>query len=435
MATINQDYLGRLTETISQTIIPSLGVRGAPLKSFSYDFSADGAKSNSYATVSVALGVPKGRQSYKLNRSRSDTSSPKYNTYTDPATVVNNDRGDAAKRAVYGPQNYGEIVDQEFKIYPDMVKEGFQSFSEQELSNLRDPAYVRGPLREQVVETVRRQVWAEILRHIMDPFFYVNAAASTVAANTLTLQVNGLIADYTEFGVNAVGHLETSLYDRLIPDTDLSLITTAQLYDGVADTQTSGGSLNWLNYAGSLDALKQKKYPMIKNFALHRVNMVDGNQDIQKDGLPWTNCKTVWDDVQAAARPADLSGLTSYTTPVRPGETAKAHSSGAIAYKQVEDAGTSFDPAALTAAANIIRVAVHKRALGFAAFREFSETEFAGVNLGGIQTSFFQDPLTGFPFRLMLYYIPQLQKYQLICSAKIGFVRIDPGAATLVFKG
>lgn len=423
MATINQDYLGRLTETVSQQIIPSLGVRGAPLQSFSHDFSADGSRSNSYATISTALGVPKGRESYTLNRTRSDTSSPKYNTYTDPSTVSD-------------PANYGEIVDQEFKIYPDMVKEGFQSFSEQELSNLRDPAYIRGPLREQVVETVRRQVWAECLRRIMDPFFYVDAEATTVSGGgTMTLAVNGLNSDYDEFSVNAVSALESQLFDRLIPDTDLSIIATSKLFDGVANASVGGGSLNWLNYAGTLDALKRKQYPMIKNFVIHRVNLVDGNQDIQKDGLPWTNAVSTWSNVKASARPSDVSGHNaSYTTPVRPGVDSKEHSSGTIGFADIEDSATLGTTSALASTANIIGVALHKRALGIAAFREFSDTEFAGVNLGGIQTSFFQDPLTGFPFRLMLYYIPQLQKYQLICSAKIGFVQIDPGAATLIFK-
>ena len=410
---VNHEYLGRLTETISQQVIPSLGIVGAPLNSFSYDFSAEGATANSYATISTSLGVPKGRQSYWLNTTNRKT----YNDYTDPATATGGNV----------PPNYGEIVDQEFKIYPQMVKEGFQSFAEQELSNLRDPAYIRGPLREQVVETVRRQVWAECLRRILDPLRFVDIKKTT-GTTTLVVSPSAYGTDYGEFGVNEISEIETQLFNNLIPTEGLSLLLNGKLYDGISEKSPN---LNWANYSNTLAALTDKKYMQLKNFAVHRVHLVDGAQDLQPDGLDASNGATNWPNVKVA-KPGSFT--TSYTPPARPGEedATKAHTTGAITFGDAPNAdGTDAAP---TLTSKFIGVGLHKRALGIAAFREFSETEFAGVNLGAVQTSFFTDPLTGFPFRLMLYYRPELQRYQLICSAKIGFVTIDPLAAVLIFK-
>ena len=53
----------------------------------------------------------------------------------------------------------------------------------------------------------------------------------------------------------------------------------------------------------------------------------------------------------------------------------------------------------------IISAAVNPRATGMAAWTQYSPNKFSGVPFGG-QTSFFTDPLTNFPFRLMIYYMP-----------------------------
>ena len=77
---------------------------------------------------------------------------------------------------------------------------------------------------------------------------------------------------------------------------------------------------------------------------------------------------------------------------------------------------------------------MHPRALGMAAWTSFANDEFAGVPIGGVQMSYFTDPLTNFPFRLDLWYDPDLQKYKMRCSARFGFSNIDWRAATLLFK-
>ena len=101
--------------------------------------------------------------------------------------------------------------------------------------------------------------------------------------------------------------------------------------------------------------------------------------------------------------------------------------------KKVYSEKTSAE-ATLANTNKIIAVALHPRALGMAAWTSFANNEFARVPLGQMQMSYFTDPLTGFPFRLDLWYDPDLQKYKMRCSARFGFSNIDWRAATLLFK-
>lgn len=117
------------------------------------------------------------------------------------------------------PLNYGAADDKLFRVYPDTVKESFYSFAEQELSNLRDPKFIRKKIQPVPVEAVRRQVLLELYRYTLDPFFYVDVKLSTATSGTLALKVNGVIVG-SKFGLKSISHLEIQLFDHLVDTED-----------------------------------------------------------------------------------------------------------------------------------------------------------------------------------------------------------------------
>ena len=100
----------------------------------------------------------------------------------------------------------------------------------------------------------------------------------------------------------------------------------------------------------------------------------------------------------------------------------------------LSDGTVGITNGALANTNKIVGIAIHPRALGMATWTRFANDEFAGVPLGQVQMSYFTDPLTGFPFRLDLWYDPDIQLYKMRCSDRFGFSNIDWRASTLLFK-
>ena len=179
--------------------------------------------------------------------------------------------------------------------------------------------------------------------------------------------------------------------------------------------------MNWLNRVGTTETLTGKKYLKIKNFNVERVHLIDLNQKVQRNGLYWPT-----------APKAD------HVFPKTPSQTAKTFKgTGTLTLKQVPhltDEESGISDGSLANTNKIIGIAIHPRALGMAAWTIFANNEFAGVPIGAVQMSYFTDPLTGFPFRLDLWYDPDLQKYKMRCLARFGFSNINWRDATLLFK-
>ena len=117
----------------------------------------------------------------------------------------------------------------------------------------------------------------------------------------------------------------------------------------------------------------------------------------------------------------------SYVVPVLASTTGKELSdNGALTLAQVHWEKDSVS-AALARTNKIIGVDLHPRAMGMVVWTQYSSDEFSGV-----QISSFTDPLKNFLFRLMIYHMPNLQQYHMVCSAKFGFTPIDFRDATLL---
>ena len=130
----------------------------------------------------------------------------------------------------------------------------------------------------------------------------------------------------------------------------------------------------------------------------------------KKDGLSWPT--------------AHVAG--SYSVPVPAGTTGKELSdNGTLTLAQVHSEKDSVN-AVLARTNKIIGVVLHPRQWAWPR-GQYSPDEFSSV-----QTSSFADPLKNFLFRLMIYHMPNLQQYHMVCSAKFGFTPIDFRAATLL---
>ena len=435
---ITQDYLGRLTNRLSQVFLDNVGIGGAPLAGCTTGFP-DADSPNSITTISLMLENVKGRTAQRLlvpgsgrfpSTPEGDPNYRVYSKYEDPTTVV-----DSGGRTVdsaslspdaginRAPANYGRPLWQQFKIRPDYIEESMYRFTLADLENLNDDAFIRNIVQKTLFETVRRRVIMRFYERLFDPYYFGDANASSTAGNKLTWKVNGVLMAYNQLTVNNLDKVHVELRKRLLDKVyeggDLKMIVNP---DGYAGISAANPNLNWANSYGSLEALRKRTYGKIKNTEIHEVDIVDRDEDIQHGGVGFTNRF-------GGAAPA--AGITlphlSSITDVDKFTVGSAATDFA--------AGIKFDTETLTApdgsADKIVGAVFNKRAIGMGLWNRWEASRFAGNPLGTV-TSFFTDPLSGVTFRLETYYVPHAQEYRIVCSAKVGFCQMDFRAAELL---
>ena len=417
---VTSDFKGRLANRISSTWLENLGVDAAPLTGVTRAITdVDGP--NSAVSIGLMVENSKGRTAQTLQKGTRGNAQPnnedvsdvlyrEYSDYSDPGLV--------SDPADYGKPNWSNFV-----IFPEFIEEGYQAFKEAELENLDDQNFIMNILREPLLEAVRQRIMLRFFQKLLRPYFFVDAAGSTESGSgankALALKLNALITDYDEFGVGTIGTLYTDVRKRLLNKTGtLTCTLTPDLYNSIT---VASDNLNWANYSTNLVALQTRKIMQIKNVNFFESDLIDANQDIQQGGLSWTNAGDAAPGAGAELpRPRGVANKSRGT-------------SGALTYATVPAGSNGATPKAPTTSMNIIGAAYNDRAVGMGIWRRWDAGRFAGNSLG-VSTSFFSDPLTGCQFRIKIYYIPEKEEYRITCSAKVGFVSMDPRAATLILK-
>ena len=435
MAQITQDYLGRLTNRLSQVFLENIGIEGAPLAGCTTGIPDTDAP-NTTVTVSLMLENVKGRTAQTLIRgddegragglpgSRYDNTpgDPLYRVYTrygNPANVTSTGAatGDANTPILRGPDAYGRPMWQQFKITPDFIQESMYRFTLADLENLNDDAFIARIVQPTLFESVRRQVMMRFYQTLFNPYYYVNTIGGSTSSNSLSLLLNAVITDYDDMGVGNIDNniyvpLRKRLLNKVMEGGGVKLLSSPDLYAGVA---TSNDNINWMNTYGSLKALENRNYGKFKNVEFHEVDFVDTDQDIQHDGLDFPT---------APAAGHIFPHLSNQTTAAQ-----FTQGSAAATFRAVPRNGTDAEAPLTTD--KIVGCAFNKRAIGMGLWNRWEASRFAGNTLGTV-TSFFTDPLSGVTFRLETYYLPEDQEYRIVCSAKVGFVSMDFRAAQLV---
>ena len=104
----------------------------------------------------------------------------------------------------------------------------------------------------------------------------------------------------------------------------------------------------------------------------------------------------------------------SYSVPLPADITGKElGDNGTLTLAQIYDE-KAISNEALATTNKIIAPAVHPRCMGMAAWMQYSPDD-----LSGVQTSFFTDLLANFSFRLIIYYMSNLQQYHMVLLRKI----------------
>lgn len=437
MAAITQDYLGRLTNRLSQVFLENVGIGGAPLAGCTTAFP-DVDSPNSVTTISLMLENVKGRTAQQLivptagQFATTPDGDPNYRVYTkyeDPgsvsstgnATPSTDPNAEGLKR---GPDGYGRPVWQQFKIRPDYIEEGMYEFTLSDLENLNDDAFIARIVQPTLFETVRRRVMARFYERLFDVYYFGDAAESSTTSNKLTWKVNSALLRYDDLTVNALDKVHVELRKRLLDKVyeggnSLKLIGTPDVYAGISEANEN---INWMNTYGSLKALESRTYGKIKNIEIHEADLVDRNEDIQHGGVGFTNRF-------GGAAPADgvvLPHLSSVTTATKftVGSTPTDFAAGL-------KLGSTSTAAPDGANDKVVGAVFNKRAIGMGLWNRWEASRFAGNPLGTV-TSFFTDPLSGVTFRLETYYQPTKQNYRVVCSCKVGFTQMDFRAAQLL---
>ena len=425
MASLTQDYLGRLTNRLSQVFLENVGIGGVPLSGCTTGFP-DADSPNSITTISLMLENVKGRTAQRLLTGTSTPSGdPNYRVYSkyeDPGEVTSSGTAISAATiaagAKAGPDDYGKAVWQQFKVRPDNIEEGMYEFTLADLENLNDDAFIRNIVQSTLFETVRRRVMMRFYETLFDPYYYVSAEGSSTSGGNFSLKVNGTITDYDDLSVHGIDRVHVQLRKRLLNKIyeggNLKLIGTPDLYAGIS---AASPNLNWANTYGSLKNLESRTYGKIKNVEIHEADFVDVSEDIQHDGIPWTNRGS------APVAGNTIPHLNSVT------DTTKFTFAGTTAFASGERLGQDNEAPATTLP--IVGAVFNKRAIGMGLWNRWEASRFAGNPLGTV-TSFFTDPLSGVTFRLETYYQPTKQNYRIVCSAKVGFVKMDFRACELI---
>ena len=412
MAYTNQ-YPGREADTIASQIFQHLGVKALPLGMGLTDFSGDTPNPNSAAILTTAVEASQGRRAQTLDRSKTT-----YNDFSSNAPVV--------------PQK-------EIKIYPDYYAVGEVDIPELEASLLRDPRYINDAIIPAAFEGCIRQVLKDFYQYL-SPHQFIDVGASTATgsgANTgIEAKIRGIQLTDNQLSVANLGDMENLLFNELQPDDTYNFLATAALHNGLATTTVGGGSLNWLNFTGSTEALKNKQYMRIKNFDINRVHFVQGTDSttsVQKDGI-------LLSDLAPGLETTGASNFTQtrfadgFTPNTYAGQTTtlKVQGTGVWTFKQIPN--SAGQDTAVADTQRVSGIAFGKRAMGIAAWSQYTASELIGKNPGNVQTSFVKDPVTGFPFRVLVYFLPENHKYTIEISAWYGFAIADPRAAAFVIR-
>lgn len=308
-------------------------------------------------------------------------------------------------------ENSPAINQKKVEIHPDFIVGDSVDVPTAEFSFLKNPAYIRDKIKPAIVDATLKQVLAKFYRET-DPFKFADNAGSTESGNDLAIQLRGRQVGFDNFDVKNLSSLETDLFNLQIPvEEGLNLIYVSNL-----DIDQGSDEINWNNYTGGTEGLRNKMYGVIKNTALHRAHFVNSSGAVQKDGL---------DLVEPTAG--------DYSIPVPAGQTGKElGTGGTLTYATIPDhEGTDT---AFTKDQKLVGILLHKRAISMAAWPQFSTDELTGMAFGNAQTAMFVDPLSGLPMRLLFYYKPDEEKYVMRCSCKFGITQSDPRAATFVYK-
>ena len=433
MAESTVQFPGREVDAIATEIFPHLGVQALPLGLGLTDFSKYAPNPNSAAIVTTMVESGRGRRAQTLqgDRNTRDSTLPQYDTFA----------ADAER-----------IEQKQIKIFPDYYAMGEVDIPEAEASLLRDPRYINEAIIPAAFQGCVRQLLKDFYSWF-NPFNFAdnaNSDSTGSGANTgITFQFRGRQMDYDDLDIGVLGDLETILFNELMPDETYQFICNADLQNGIAKSD-DGKNLNWLLYAeGASGVLQRKKLLRIKNFDVHRVHFISGtnsrtpgtaNTKVEKDGLLLSYLAPH----VASTGTGITNGITdgtinpnffgrNFTIPTPPGETGKTLAgTGTLAYKNLGNAeGAST---ALLGTQRVVGIGFSKRAMGVAGWSQFTASEIIGKNPQNVQTSFVTDPLTGFPFRIMVYYQPELHKYTVEISAWVGFAVADPRGAVFVIK-
>lgn len=382
---LTKTFPGQITDFVASEVIPSLSTVTAPLTAITTDFSPE-ANRGQGAIITTAIEAGNGRVMQTLDRA-TDTYTPEFQ------------------------ENSPAINQKKVEIHPDFIVGESVDVPTAEFSFLKNPSYIRDKIKPAIVDATLKQVLAKFYGET-DPFKFADNDGSTESGNDLAIQLRGRQLGFDQFDVKNLSSLETDLFNLQIPVEDgLNLIHVSDL-----DIAQGSDEINWNNYTGGTEGLRNKMYGVIKNTALHRAHFVDANGAVQKDGLSLT-------EPTAGA----------FTIPVPAGQTGKSLSTGgSLTYKQVPDHEGSG--AAFANTQKLVGILLHKRAISMAAWPQFSSDELTGMAFGNAQTAMFVDPLSGLPMRLLFYYKPDEEKYVMRCSCKFGITQSDPRAATFVYK-